>query len=539
MSALEGVRLIPDSTELQKDGNKVGVAIGGGAPTCNCIYVVQVFENSPCAADGKIGVGDEIVAVNGVNVRGSEKATVAELIRKSESPIRISFNRIQVDPERGKTLDILFKKIKHWVVESIEPKTADALGLSRAVLCNDMLQKLLERLDSNEKFYKQLHFKLLRLLRCHSATSSIHNEIGSLMGQIAVRELSPNCVNIFTQYADIQSSLHKENTQFLSNIEKLIDSIQSHVKNAIPDVRFSLSKYMNAKFEYLSYCLKIKELEDEEVEMAEYDEYPARMETGNYEYRVMLKCRETSRTKFIDMRNHVQIKIQMLDEKQVNDLPQQMRNIIGAMKDVSNNCRNVLRNAFDYEIEVDKTKIDNEIYGIMRHLGIDADKRPMLSNEDDTKVEASEKLSVEKEDEEKKKKKKALNINYWKDNRIRATWPPDEIGMDALDIEDHVEEEDKDDYATQNEKVINREIVEGTLVDLDFDEASAIAEPLWPINWSNEKDETDLSNELIPLEWLTQSTTETSETKQKGVEIEPEMLQQFRSAEAELLLVDL
>ena len=73
---------------------------------------------------------------------------------------------------------------------------------------------------------------------------------------------------------------------------------------------------MNAKFEYLSYCLKLKELEDEEVEMAEYDEYPARMETGNYEYRVMLKCRETSRAKFIDMRSHVQIKIQMLDEKQ-------------------------------------------------------------------------------------------------------------------------------------------------------------------------------------------------------------------------------
>ena len=83
---MEGVRLIPDSTELEKDGNKVGIAIGGGSRS-NCIYVVQVFENSPCSADGKIGVGDEIVAINGVNVRGSEKATVAELIRKAESLI--------------------------------------------------------------------------------------------------------------------------------------------------------------------------------------------------------------------------------------------------------------------------------------------------------------------------------------------------------------------------------------------------------------------------------------------------------------------
>lgn len=83
----EGVRLIPDSTELQKDINKghVGLAIGGGAPVCNSIYVVQVFENSPCALDGKIGVGDEIVAINGVNIRGFEKAAVADLIRKSQS----------------------------------------------------------------------------------------------------------------------------------------------------------------------------------------------------------------------------------------------------------------------------------------------------------------------------------------------------------------------------------------------------------------------------------------------------------------------
>lgn len=85
----EGIRLIPDSTELHKDTNKghVGIAIGGGSPICNCIYVVQVFEHSPCALDGKISVGDEIVAINGVSVRGFEKAAVAELIRKSESNI--------------------------------------------------------------------------------------------------------------------------------------------------------------------------------------------------------------------------------------------------------------------------------------------------------------------------------------------------------------------------------------------------------------------------------------------------------------------
>uniref|UniRef100_A0AC34REK5 PRKCA-binding protein n=1 Tax=Panagrolaimus sp. JU765 TaxID=591449 RepID=A0AC34REK5_9BILA len=516
----EGVRLIPDSTELQKDINKghVGLAIGGGAPVCNSIYVVQVFENSPCALDGKIGVGDEIVAINGVNIRGFEKAAVADLIRKSQSPVRISFNRIQVDPEKGKTLDILFKKIKHWVVESIEPKTADALGLSRAVLCNDLLQKLLERLDSNENFYKQLHQKLIRLIRCYGSMSSINNELGALFGQVAVRELSPESVNFFTQYADTQSAIFKETSQFVSNVERLIDSIQSYVKNAIPDVRLSLSKYMNAKFEYLSYCLKIKEMEDEEVEMAEYDEYPQRMETGNYEYRVMLKCRETSRAKFIEMRNHVQIKIQLLDEKQISDLPQQLRMLISAMAQVNKNNKNILRNAIGgiYKgVQVDSSTINGEINGIMKHLGIDSEKRQMLIVEDpiDETVE----------------KKRQLSISHWRDTRIRSTWPPDDIGEEAI-ADDEQEVDDHDVQALH--------VVEQNLIDLDFDDKS---EPAWPSNWDNLLEETEKNalKDLIPEEWLSSSNKkdeQSSGTALSGLQIEPELLQQFRSAEAELLL---
>uniref|UniRef100_A0A7E4ZT19 PRKCA-binding protein n=1 Tax=Panagrellus redivivus TaxID=6233 RepID=A0A7E4ZT19_PANRE len=521
----EGVRLIPDLTELHKDPNKghIGIGIGGGAPICNCIYVVQVFDGSPCAADGKISVGDEIVAVNGISVRGSDKAAVANLIRKSSSPVRLSFNRIHVDPERGRTLDILFKKIKHWVVESIEPKTADALGLSRAVLCNDVLQKLLERLDANENFYKKLHEKLQRLLRCHANCSETQNELGALFGQIAVRELSPECVNFFTQYADIQSALHKENTQFVTQVEKVIDSIQSYVKNAIPDVRLSLSKYMNAKFEYLSYCLKIKEMEDEEVEMAEYNEYPGRMETGNYEYRVMLKCRESSRSKFIDMRNHVQIKIQLLDEKQISDLPSQLRQLISAMRDVNANCRKVLRNAFSGEfmgIVINKEHVDNEIYGIMRHLGVEAEKRDQLVVQDSIETDAPP--------------KQPMSINHWRNTRARATWPPDDDAEEAM--EDPTESE-------EDGLTVEKPVTEENLIDLDFVQTEDDNNP-WPeTNWDlpAAADEADnLLKDLIPTEWLTAKTTDSADkSAQKGVEIEPELLQHFRSEGAEMLLVDL
>ena len=38
--------------------------------------------------------------------------------------------------KEGKSLDILLKKVKHQMVEKMSSSTADALGLSRAILCN-------------------------------------------------------------------------------------------------------------------------------------------------------------------------------------------------------------------------------------------------------------------------------------------------------------------------------------------------------------------------------------------------------------------
>lgn len=51
-----------DVVEVTKDANGfLGISIGGGTPYCPCIYVVQIFENSPIALDGRIQAGDEII----------------------------------------------------------------------------------------------------------------------------------------------------------------------------------------------------------------------------------------------------------------------------------------------------------------------------------------------------------------------------------------------------------------------------------------------------------------------------------------------
>lgn len=59
----------------------------------------------------------------------------------------------------------------------------------------------------------------------------------------------------------------------------------TYLHKAIPDTRLTVKKYANAKFEYLAYCLKVKEMDDEECGYAALQEPIYRVETGNYEYR--------------------------------------------------------------------------------------------------------------------------------------------------------------------------------------------------------------------------------------------------------------
>jgi len=81
----QNLRLVGDVIELEKDGKgHVGIAIGGGSPNCPCLYIVQIFENSPAKKNSLIGLGDEIVAINGESVKGFEKSAVAAFIRQKE-----------------------------------------------------------------------------------------------------------------------------------------------------------------------------------------------------------------------------------------------------------------------------------------------------------------------------------------------------------------------------------------------------------------------------------------------------------------------
>jgi C-terminal processing protease CtpA/Prc len=97
---------------IKKDSsNLIGISIGGGAPLCPCLYIVQVFDNTPAAQDGTLEIGDELVAVNGEYLKGKTKVEVAKMIQTCDTKVSIIYNKLHADVRQGRTLDIILKKV--------------------------------------------------------------------------------------------------------------------------------------------------------------------------------------------------------------------------------------------------------------------------------------------------------------------------------------------------------------------------------------------------------------------------------------------
>nr|KAF6453438.1 protein interacting with PRKCA 1 [Molossus molossus] len=78
-----------------------------------------------------------------------------------------------------------------------------------------------------------------------------------------------------------------------------------------------------------------------------------RVSTGNYEYRLVLRCRQEARARFSQMRKDVLEKMELLDQKHVQDIVFQLQRFVSTMSKYYNDCYAVLRDADVFPIEVD------------------------------------------------------------------------------------------------------------------------------------------------------------------------------------------
>lgn len=305
-----------------------GISIGGGGPYCPCLYIVQVFDNTPVSREGTLQSGDELLGVNGASVKGKTKVEVAKMIQSAESEVTIHYNKLHAENLQGETLDIALKKIKHRLVENMSSKTADALGLSRAILCNDSLVKRLKELEGTELMYRGLVDHCKRVLKAYFNVFQAMHAFGTEFCTMSIREPQPTASEAYRAFGEMHRGLEKEGIQMIKALKPVIANFGTYLNKAIPDTKLTVRKYADSKFAYLSYCLKVKEMDDEEQSYSSIQEPLYRVETGNYEYRLILRCRQEARAKFAKLRNDVLEKIELLEAKHAQNLADNLKKLL-------------------------------------------------------------------------------------------------------------------------------------------------------------------------------------------------------------------
>lgn len=176
---------------------------------------------------------------------------------------------------------------------------------------------------------------------------------GDAFAAIGVREPQPRASEAFRQFGDQHRQMEKFGVTMLKTLKPILSDLGTYLHKAIPDTRLTISKYADAKFEYLSYCLKVKELDDEEQSYAALQEPLYRVETGNYEYRLVLRCRQEARARFAKLRADVLVKLELLDNKHVQDVVWQLQKFASGLSKYYANTRELLDSATLFPVEVD------------------------------------------------------------------------------------------------------------------------------------------------------------------------------------------
>ncbi|XP_060534983.1 PRKCA-binding protein isoform X2 [Cylas formicarius] len=349
-----GMTVTSGSVTIKKDDNNlIGISIGGGAPLCPCLYIVQIFDNTAASRDGTLQSGDELVSVNGQSVKGKTKVEVAKMIQATKDEVVINYNKLHADPQQGKSLDIVLKKMKHRLVENMSSSTADALGLSRAILCNDTLVKKMQDLQDTELMYRGLVDHCKRVLHAHMELMQTVKGIGDVFVTLAVREPQPRASEAFRYFGEQHRNMEKAGLEMTKKVKPVLADMGTYLHKAIPDTRLTVRKYADAKFEYLAYCLKVKEMDDEECGYAALQEPIYRVETGNYEYRLILRCRQLARARFAKLRADVLVKMELLDNKHVQQLGGQLLRIVNAISEMHAVHLQLLSGPALFPVEVD------------------------------------------------------------------------------------------------------------------------------------------------------------------------------------------
>lgn len=170
-----------------------------------------------------------------------------------------------------------------------------------------------------------------------------------------IREPQQTASETFRIFSEMHRNMEKDGLKMLKAVKPVLSDLGTYLTKAIPDTKLTIRRYADAKFTYLSYCLKVKELDDEEHTYAALQDPLYRVETGNYEYRLILRCRQEARAKFASLRNDVLEKLELLESKHAQDLVNHLRKLIEGLANYSKDILEKIQthpNLFPIEVDL-------------------------------------------------------------------------------------------------------------------------------------------------------------------------------------------
>lgn len=97
-------------------------------------------------------------------------------------------------------------------------------------------------------------------------------------------------------------------------------------------------------------------MDDEEYSYQALQEPLYRIETGNYEYRLILRCRQDARGRFAKMRSDVLVKLELLEQKHAQDIVEQLKRFILSFTKFHSQCSSIMSETNVFPIEIDLSK---------------------------------------------------------------------------------------------------------------------------------------------------------------------------------------
>lgn len=249
----------------------------------------------------------------------------------------------------------------------------DVLGLSWVILCNDGFVKRLEELEWIVELYKGMMEYIKNFLWVFYELLQIYWVFGDVFFVIGVWEFQLVVSEVFVKFVDVYCSIEKFGIWFLKIIKLMLMDLNMYFNKVILDICFIIKKYLDVKFEYLLYCLKVKEMDDEEYSCIVLGEFFYWVSIGNYEYCLILCCCQEVCVCFFQMCKDVLEKMELLDQKYVQDIVFQLQCFVFIMFKYYNDCYVVLWDVDVFFIEVDLVYIIL-VYGFNQEEFIDGEE---------------------------------------------------------------------------------------------------------------------------------------------------------------------